>query len=295
MRRLMLIALVVGFPNLAHGGVVSAKQVTYATPDGKALGATLFLPSRDGDSLRPAVVLIHGGAWLTGSRIQMRWYGKAFAENGYAALTISYRTMPNYSFPAPLEDAKAAVRWLRQNAETYRIDPTKIAAMGTSAGGHLALMLAMTHPSDDLEGDQNPGVSSAVAAAVSLYGPSDLRGYDSAAAQAPLGAGALWRPYLRSFLGTAPIGKKKPEDAASPITYVGSDTPPILLVHGSKDVLVPIDETERLFKKLDEVGAHATMMRVDGYGHAFDHIHSKMRNVVFDKILAFLNDAMDRS
>lgn len=286
-------ALILGLPALAHAGRVAVKQVPYATPDGKALGATLFQPTGDGASPRPAVVLIHGGAWLTGSRIQMRWYGKAFAEHGYVALAISYRTMPKYTFPAPLEDAKAAVRWLRLNADAYQVDTTKIAAMGTSAGGHLALMLAMTHPSDGLEGDQNPGPSSSVAAAVSLYGPSDLRGFESTSTQAPLGAGALWRPYLRSFLGTAPVGKKKPEDAASPITYVGTDTPPLLLIHGSKDVLVPIDETERLFKRLDEVGARATMMKVDGYGHAFDHIHPRMRDVVFEKILAFLNDCME--
>lgn len=292
MKLMTFITLYLAFAGTAFADGIDIQGITYARIEGKELKGTLFVQKEHPAALRPAIVLIHGGAWLTGSRIQMRWYGKAFAERGYVALTIDYRTMPGYTFPAPVEDAKAAVRWLRQHANEYGIDTGKIAAMGTSSGGHLALMLAVTRPEDGLEGTENLGVPSDVTAAVSLYGPSDLRGFESESAEAPLGGAALWRPYLKSFLGEKSFGGRKPEEAASPIVYVDRNDPPLLLIHGEKDSLVPVKETERLFSRLEDAGANATMMKVEGYGHAFDHLHPRMRKILFEKILAFLSTSM---
>lgn len=295
MKTLLLAGLLLNVSTAAFAAGVDAERVVYAKPDGAELPATLFLPDGEATAPRPAIVLIHGGAWLTGSRIQMRWYGRAFASRGYVALAISYRTMPAYAFPAPVEDAKAAVRWLRLNAAEYNVDPDKIAAMGTSAGGHLALMLAVTDAKDGLDGTENSGVSSKVEAAVSLYGPSDLRGFETKTKDAPLGGSAFRRPYLQSFLGDKPFGQRNPEEAASPIVYVTAQAPPLLLIQGTEDDLVPCAETERLFSRLEEVGAPATLLKVEGYGHAFDHLHHGIRDDVFGKIISFLGKSLGLS
>ena len=96
----------------------------------------------------PGVVLIHGGAWLFGTRYQLHWYGSRLARAGYVAASINYRMLPMYPFPYCIHDCKAAVRWLRLHADEYGIDPERIAAFGNSAGGHLAGLLATTRPRD---------------------------------------------------------------------------------------------------------------------------------------------------
>lgn len=112
----------------------------------------MYVPDDDSTALRPGIVLIHGGGWMLGTRYQQSWYCRNFARNGYVVMTIDYRLMPKCAFPDCLHDCKAAVRWLRLNAERYRIDPNHIITFGASAGGHLAALLATTEPGDGLEG-----------------------------------------------------------------------------------------------------------------------------------------------
>ncbi|MDX9972221.1 MAG: alpha/beta hydrolase [FCB group bacterium] len=283
----------------AAGAEASQKQyrtetVVYASPGGKDLKATVYFPVAEAKEPRPAIVLIHGGAWVTGSRRQLYWYGRRFAEAGYVAMSVSYRTMPGASFPAPLHDVKSAVRWLRKNAEPYSIDPGRIATLGTSAGGHLALMLALTASEKDLEGEENSGFRSDVQAAVSLYGPADLRSFVAEKEKGRI-ARYTWGPYVKDFAGKEILGGKDPLDAASPVAYVGQDTPPILCVHGTNDTLVPIEQSREMFKKLKEAGLPAQCIEVPGYRHAFDHLHPSVRRELFPKILKFLNDHLEES
>ena len=146
----------------------------------------LDLAKPEGDGPFPAIVFIHGGGWLGGHRNAYRSAIEEAARRGYVAVTISYRlvqfeepvtesTKGDPIFPAQVHDAKAAVRWLRANAEKYDVDPERIGVTGASAGGHLSLMVGLTDAEDGLEGDSgSPDQSSRVQAVVNMFGPTEL-------------------------------------------------------------------------------------------------------------------------
>lgn len=287
MNTLMLICILGAFLPFGSARGFETESVVYARPEGKELKGTLYLPRNGNEEMRPAVVLIHGGAWLTGSRRQLYWYGRRLAEHGYVALTISYRTMPGAPFPAQVHDGKAAVRWLRSRAEDLRVNPERIGALGTSAGGHVALMLAFTKPEDGLEGTENPGWPSDVQAVVSLYGPTDLTRFKQS--EKKWSTDIFWGPYVRSYVGKAAPAGVDPMAAASPITYVDADAPPVLLVHGTDDKLVPLEQSEELLERLEQAGCTASLIRVPKHSHSFDHIFPTARRRVFRQVLEFLD------
>jgi acetyl esterase/lipase len=155
-------------------GVTFEVGLEYSNPDDQHLQLNLARPSK-GDGPFPAVVCIHGGGFRAGDR--KGWDGRCIklAQEGYVAVTVSYRLAPKYQFPAAVYDCKAAVRWLRANARKYHVDPDRIGVTGDSAGGHLALFLGVTGDAKHFEGDGgNPEQSSRVACVVSWYGPSDF-------------------------------------------------------------------------------------------------------------------------
>ena len=266
--------------------VVICRGVTYAEYPGNHVKMTLYLPADAGETPRPAVVLIHGGSWLYGSRAQLDWYGRRLARNGYVAAAIDYRKMPRYGFPCCLYDAKAAVRWLRVHAGQYHIDPGRIGAMGDSAGGHLAALLATTAPEDGFEGPGASGGSSAIQAAVILYGVADLSPYLDPR-QYKRFAGLAAR-YLQDFVTKAQHGAGDPYDAASPMHYAGRNAAPMLLFHGKKDRLVPYGQAQTFTAKLQASGVPARLVMTP-FGHAFDFIHWNTRRHVFAETLEFLN------
>jgi acetyl esterase/lipase len=161
------------------------------------------------------------------------------------------------AFPAQMYDVKAAVRWLRANATKYDIDPDRIGAAGFSSGGHLALMLGLTEASDGLEGDgANMDYSSRVQAVVSAGGPTELASCYSTL-KWPIG----------TFLEASPDQSPDRYKAASPVTYVTRDDPPILLIYGDSDYAVPVSQAVLLDARLQEAGvAHSLIVR-KGVGH----------------------------
>src|SRR5437588_145823 len=166
----VLLLAVVAIP-IRAAEIVFEQDLEYANPDNQYLQVNLARP-KSGETKRPAVVCIHGGGFRAGDR--KRWDGacKKLAERGYVAMTVTYRLAPKYQFPAAVNDVKAAVRWLRANAEKYQVDPDRIAALGDSAGGHLAQFLGVTGDVAQFEGDGgNGGQSSRVACVVNYYGP----------------------------------------------------------------------------------------------------------------------------
>jgi acetyl esterase/lipase len=220
----------------------------------------LYLPEKIAQSV-PLLVFIHGGGWVGGSRDVYKYYTVRYAQKGYAAATVSYRFSGEAPFPAAVQDVKCAVRWLRAHADQYHIDPEKIAAIGGSAGGHLALMLGYSSAAAELDrsgGNQN--VSSRVQAVVDFYGPYDLT-TDLAKGADP----------VRSFMGG-----KSFEDApelyrrASPMTYLDKNAPPTLILHGTIDEVVPIEQSDRLAARLKELGVPCVYERVEGWPHTMD-------------------------
>src|SRR5262245_581009 len=139
---------------LVPDGVVFQRDIEYASPGDQHLQLNLARP-KTGEGPFPAVVCIHGGGFRAGSREGYNATILKLAQNGYVAITVSYRLAPKFQFPAAVQDTKAAVRWLRTNASKYHLDPDRIGVTGGSAGGHLAQFLGVTADVKEFEGDQS--------------------------------------------------------------------------------------------------------------------------------------------
>ena len=279
---------------VATNAVEIQRGIVYTTNENNKQTMTIYEPKDEGTSLRPAVLLIHGGGWVLGQQQDIRWYGPEYAKRGYVAARISYRLLPKYVFPDCLYDCKAAVRWLRLHAREYRIDPERIIVQGDSAGGHLAAMLAVTRPKDNLEGTENLGVSSAVQAAVIYYGVLDLDYYLTHDAGFVCEFGHSARNLMSHFAGTETRHGWTPLETASPVSYVHQDTPPIFLVQGTEDMLVPYPICTNFYAKLLQNGVKTRMVTVP-YNHAFDMVFWRIRRDVFKEATNFLDEQIGPS
>ena len=227
---------------------------------------------KEGKGPFPAVVLIHGGGWFYGSPYDCVPFSLRLAAKGYVAVTISYRLAPKNRFPDQIHDAKCAVRWLRANAEKYRVDKDRIGVFGHSAGGHLACMVGLTSSQDGLEGNGGHHEQrSDVCCVVCTSALTDLAHLCTQPAQGLAGVGT--KMAIQAFLGGPPAKVSKRYEQASPITYVSKDSPPTLLICGTKDALVPNDQSLRLEKKLRAAGAEARVLTLVGAEHDFFGIY----------------------
>ena len=212
--------------------VAMLEGVVYGKGGGRDLKLYLFAP-KDRKASHPGIVFVHGGAWKKGSPAMYFRQAAYMASKGYVGASIEYRLSEEAAFPAAVEDAKCAVRWMRANAKRYRIDPDKIAAVGGSAGGHLVGMLGVMNEEDGLEGTGgHAGYSSKVNAVVAFYGVFDFL---KLGVKNPEGA-------IAAFLGGLPDEVPEVYKQASPITYVDKSDAPFLLLHGTADKLVPIED-----------------------------------------------------
>lgn len=240
------------------------QDVVYAERESGPLELDLYLPADDGP--HPLVVWIHGGAWMEGDRTWMDELARGLPDRGYALASVSYRLTDVATFPAQIEDCRAAVRWLRAHADEYDLDPDRVSAWGPSAGGHLVALLGTAPDAtfDSVERTVNPDASHAVDAVIDFYGPSDLR----AMAEDPsdIDHGASASPEGRLIGGAV---RDNPEEAAaaSPVTYVDGSEPPFLVAHGSADRVVPPEQSERLVSALREADDEVTYHVVPGAGH----------------------------
>ena len=226
------------------------------TPPGwpKALLADVYVP--EGEGPFPAVLVIHGGGWESGDRAQVKGLAERIARRGYVVVNTTYRLAPGAIFPAQLQDVQQAVLWMRAQAATYQIDPTRIGAFGYSAGAHLAALLGGIGEAGPLG---QPGA--AIKAVVAGGTPTDLSKWP---------AGKL----VPQFIGGNRSQKPAEYRAASPVSYVNAGDPPVFLYHGGADALVPIDHAEDYQKLLAAADVPNELFVLRGRGH----------------ILAFLTD-----
>lgn len=253
-------------------GIDYQPDLTYCTVGDQQMKLDLARPAK-GAGPFPVVVCVHGGGWHLGTRkIYTAWLID-LAQRGYAAAAVSYRLTPKDPFPAQIHDVKCAVRWLRANADKYKLDRDRFGAMGDSAGGHLVLLLGCTTKKDELEGNSgHADQSSAVQCVVSWYSPTDLTVVHETirSGKAPLLEGAYAKRAVENLLGGPPekVGMDR-YLKCSPVSYVRKDAPPTLLVHGDADRLVPLSQSEILQKKLREMGAEVTLLPIEKGGHGF--------------------------
>lgn len=255
-------------------GVELTKDIEYGKVGERALKLDLYRPTKTAAAV-PGLVFIHGGAWKRGDKDIYRIHAARYAQRGYVAVSIAYRLSGEAPFPAAVEDAKCAVRWMRANAAKYGVDPKNICVLGGSAGGHVALMVGYTAGDESLEGSGgHKGVSSRVQAVVDLYGPCDLT--------VPVVRDA---DVVREFLGGKRYGEA-PElyQKASPLFDLTADDPPTLILHGTLDEVVPIAQSDKLVERLKQVGVKYTYDRLDGWPHVMD-----LAQVVFDRCVFFID------
>jgi acetyl esterase/lipase len=222
----------------------------------------LFLPKDDGKSLRPAVIVIHGGAWRGGDKKDMRILAEPLAQRGYVVAAINYRLAPKWSYPAQLDDCQRAVRWLRKNAKEFRVDPKRFGAAGASAGGHLALLFGTREVRDDSDADLK-GISSKVQCVLSICGPTDLtdKRYAQAARDSDLGK------ILIEFIGKPYDEEPNLWKEASPIYHVSPDDAPTFIIHGDQDSIVPFEQSVRFAEALRKVGVEVQLVAIKGMDH----------------------------
>jgi len=243
-------------------GIRVFRDLAYVTNGHQRQKLDLYLPAQ-GTNL-PLVVWIHGGAWLAGSKERCR--ALPLLKDGFAVASINYRLSQHAIFPAQLEDCKAAVRWLRANAHAYGIDPDRIGVWGESAGGHLAALLGTTGDATEFDTGGNLNVSSRVQAVCDWFGPTDFTQMNKFPAVQDHDAPDS--PEARLIGGPIHENKDKAQ-RANPITYVSKDDPPFLIMHGDKDRLVPLNQSELLAEALKRAGVQVTFRVVHGAGHGF--------------------------
>lgn len=240
----------------------SEKDVVYGVEDGQNLLMDIYRPPTTG--LHPALVMIHGGGWAAGDKSGDKEIATDLAGRvGFVCFSINYRLAPKYPYPAAVLDSARAVRWVRAHAAEYGVDPDRVAAWGGSAGGHLVLMLGVIKPDEfQTPDDPNKALSAKVRCVVDLFGPSDLtRPMEEWPPAAP--------PIAYNFMASKPNEAPEKWAEASPITHVTKDASPTLLIHGEKDELVPLQQSELMKAALDKVGVDNELVVVKNAGHGF--------------------------
>jgi len=240
---------------LADGPAVEVRRgLDYVErPSGK-LQCDVYMPQGRGPF--PGMLIVHGGAWRIGSRVQLASIANEFAMHGYTAVAISYRLAPQDKFPAQIHDCQAAVRWMRSHAKDLKIDPDRIGGFGYSAGGHLVALLG-TLDDDALREEDVPKNAASAKLQVVLAGgaPCDFRVMPANSEQI-----AYW-------LGGSRSAKPDVYREASPAAYIKANDPPMFFFHGEIDVLVPIASPMRMVSLLTEAGGNAQLYTWKGEGH----------------------------
>jgi acetyl esterase/lipase len=227
----------------------------------------------------PAIVAIHGGSWQGGSRSEYGPQVARLARHGFVVFVPDYRLarVGQPGWPGAMQDLRQAIRWIRSHAEAFHVDPNRIVAMGSSAGGHLAALVG-TIPAEAMPGE----VSCRVQAVVSLYGPSDLVALSRTR--------RLSDDPLSVFIGAPSAGSSAELDAASPARHVSQDDAPMLLIHGSDDDWVPLSQSEDMALLLERAGVRHQLLIVPGARHGFELIvRSPDTRDLLPEILAFLD------
>jgi acetyl esterase/lipase len=250
-------------------------NLSYGTHDRHKLD--IAVPAGPGP--HPLIVWIHGGGWEMGSK---GGFGPATVHQvarGYAVAGINYRFSQHATFPAQIHDVKNAIRFLKANAKKYGIDPDRIGVIGASAGGHLATLLGTSNGVKELDAPNADPAATKVACVIDLFGPADLLRLSP--------PGSPENPVTRLLGGDS--GKHRDlAKLGSPQTHADESDPPTLIIHGDKDLLVPLSQSEELVAAFKKSGIDVELIVVKGGGHGlrfFNADVNRAMNAFFDKHL----------
>jgi acetyl esterase/lipase len=277
-------------------GVKLEADLQYVPDGDSSQRLDLYLPDTPTAKPLPLIVWIHGGGWSAGSKAACPAVG--FVKQGYAAASVEYRFSQKAVFPAQIQDCQAAIRWIRVNSKKYNIDPDHIGVWGESAGGHLVALLGTLgdkHVFPAIGGNEKE--SDRVQAVCDWYGPADFTTLkEQAATDTNVKSAVSYTNGLDGYskLIGVPIGQPSEQAlAVSPIHYVSRESAPFLILHGTKDPLVPYAQSEELAASLRKAGVDVTMQKCPGAGHTGPAFHlpaaRRQMNAFFDKYLKGLN------
>ncbi|MDF1737808.1 MAG: alpha/beta hydrolase [Verrucomicrobiales bacterium] len=254
-------------------GIKVERDLLYATHNQVDLKLDLYLPEAEPNGLMPAVIWIHGGGWLKGSKDKCP--AAFLAQHGFAVASISYRLADTTQWPGQIDDCCAAVRWLRSNGEKYGIDGERIGAWGSSAGGHLAALLGTR------DADQSAGVDARVQAVCDWFGPTNLLTMPPNNVSETRTAEQVANSNGAKLLGTTV--REVPELAkdASALFHITKEDPPFLITHGSEDPGVPLSQSITFHDALQKAGIKSRFVIVKGAKHGGKEFQSdKVKNTV---------------
>lgn len=239
--------------------------VEYGTGGGRPLHLDALAPEVSEGKRRPAVVYVHGGGWANGDRGSNP--NRLLAEAGFFTVSVSYRFSGEATFPAQIHDVKAAIRWVRANADHYGVDPARVGIWGHSAGAHLAALAAVTAGVPELEGEGgNPDHDSSVQAAVPIAPPVDFL-IDWYAVQ-KIALSEDIAGLSAALLGGLPATNQDLARLASPLWQVKPSAPPHLIIHGEDDDVVPVSQARAYAASLRHMGQrNADLIEIPGVGH----------------------------
>jgi acetyl esterase/lipase len=255
------------------------KDIEFANVDGHSLKLDLYVPAENKHA--PLVVWIHGGGWRKGSKnsCAVSW----LAEHGYAVASISYRLTDNAIFPAQIHDCKAAIRWLRANADKHGYSTAKIAVSGSSAGGHLAALVGTSGNVKEVEGTVggNLDQSSRVDAVIDFYGATDFVLRSKTQPHRANEKGSV----VYDLLGGGADQKVKLAKQASAAFHVTKDDPPFLVFHGGNDKTVLLDQSQRINEVYSKAGLPITLHVLKGSGHGGKEFYTGERRAIIREFL----------
>lgn len=234
------------------------QDVLYGTAGGERLLLDVYDAGRS-RSARPALVLVHGGAFRAGDKAMYAPLASALARMGYVAFSVNYRLAPRHTYPAALDDVQRAVRWIRAHAARFGVDPARVGALGHSAGGYFAAMLAVRDTRDNSIPDLRAW-SSRVTCACDFFGLGDLQG--------DLGDGQGVQ-IVADFLGRSREEAPALWREASPVAHVSKKSAPLYIFHGTRDRNVPRAQSVLLEAALRKAGAPVEFMTLEGAGHGW--------------------------
>tara|TARA_R110002072_G_scaffold150962_5_gene300040 strand:+ start:1980 stop:2888 length:909 start_codon:yes stop_codon:yes gene_type:complete len=255
--------------------------VTYETIPGgfsrTSLEMDLLLPASREPV--PVIVFAMGNGWRSIDRGVLLAQLAPIAQAGFAIASIDYRIIGEATFPEPQRDVNAAVRFLRANADRFNIDPERVGLFGSSAGAHLVLNVGLAGGEELFENDAWADQSSAVDAIAVFYPPVYMTQQNPDPAYlANLHLGAVGADPANAELAAQ----------ATPATYIDANDPPVMLIHGTEDPVVPIDQSEQLHDALEAAGVDVTFLRVNGIGHSFGRMSSTPG--VYERLIAFYDE-----
>jgi acetyl esterase/lipase len=281
--------IVLPFLMLRPHGVRHERGVVYARSGQLPLKLDVYRPDAPSSEPCPAVVQVHGGAWVAGTRkTQGIPLLNHLAANGWVGFNANYRLSPYATWPDQAIDVKRAIAWVREHAAEYEVDPSFVALTGGSAGGHICAFVALTAG----DGKLQPGfeeVDTSVAAAVPFYGVYDMVDPDAIQVQAL--QWILERYVFKAWRADDPELFRD----ASPVHRVHAEAPPFLVIHGDRDSLVPVEDARQFVRALREASRNPVLYaEIRGAQHAFDLIPSVRSAPVIEAIERFLHTVRAR-